>query len=208
MRALRLCLLPLCLLVAAATHATDLGVIGKTYPIAEQHFLKMIEEMLRRKAAAGELDELNRKFKQRAMSKLENPSPVDGVVRTTKPATHYWDPSTRFDETITDPEGRVIVAAGTVVNPLDTVAVTRNLLFFDGRDQQQIKFARRYLDAHEGKVKPVIVGGSFMALMREWKQAVYYDQGGFLVNKLGIRQVPAIVSQEGRVIRIDEVLPK
>jgi conjugal transfer pilus assembly protein TraW len=43
--------------------------------------------------------------------------------------------------------------------------------------------------------------------MRAWKQTVYYDQGGSLVRRLGIRQVPAIVSQDGKRLRIDEVRP-
>ena len=38
-----------------------------------------------------------------------------------------------------------------------------------------------------------------------WKTPVYYDQEGTLVRKLGITGVPAIVSQEGSRLRIDEV---
>jgi conjugal transfer pilus assembly protein TraW len=42
--------------------------------------------------------------------------------------------------------------------------------------------------------------------MRLWRRPVYYDQQGQLVEKLGIRHVPALVSQEGRRLRIDEIL--
>jgi conjugal transfer pilus assembly protein TraW len=41
--------------------------------------------------------------------------------------------------------------------------------------------------------------------MRRWKQTVYYDQQGLLTARLGIRQVPARVTQDGRRLRIDEL---
>ena len=41
--------------------------------------------------------------------------------------------------------------------------------------------------------------------MKAWQTPVYYDQEGTLVRKLGITGVPAIVSQEGSRLRIDEV---
>ena len=54
--------------------------------------------------------------------------------------------------------------------------------------------------------KPYLVGGSTINLMRAWKTRVYYDQEGLLVRKLGITAVPAIVSQEGARLRIDELV--
>ena len=44
--------------------------------------------------------------------------------------------------------------------------------------------------------------------MKAWRTPVYYDQQGVLTRRLGIKQVPAIVSQEGRRIRIDELVPQ
>ena len=52
---------------------------------------------------------------------------------------------------------------------------------------------------------PILVGGSYIDLMKAWNTPVYYDQEGTLVRKLGITGVPAIVSQEGSRLRIDEV---
>jgi conjugal transfer pilus assembly protein TraW len=34
---------------------------------------------------------------------------------------------------------------------------------------------------------------------------VYFDQQGLLIRRLGITQVPALVSQEGLHLRIDEL---
>ena len=41
--------------------------------------------------------------------------------------------------------------------------------------------------------------------MQSWQRPVYYDQHGLLTAKFGIRQVPALVSQEGMRLRIDEL---
>ena len=41
--------------------------------------------------------------------------------------------------------------------------------------------------------------------MKAWRTPIYYDQQGLLTRRLGIRQVPALVSQEGRLLRIDEI---
>ena len=48
--------------------------------------------------------------------------------------------------------------------------------------------------------------GSYLELMRRWKRPVFFDQQGTLTDKLGIRHVPALVSQEGKRLRIDEIL--
>ena len=41
--------------------------------------------------------------------------------------------------------------------------------------------------------------------MRKWKSSVYFDQGGKLIKRFSIAQVPAIVRQEGKRLRIDEL---
>ena len=42
-------------------------------------------------------------------------------------------------------------------------------------------------------------------LMKAWRIPVYYDQAGTLTRRFGIRQVPALVSQDGLRLRIDEL---
>ena len=66
--------------------------------------------------------------------------------------------------------------------------------------------ARRLIDAHDARIKPILVGGSYLDLMKAWRVRVYFDQHGALTRQLGIAQVPAIVSQEGLRLRIDEVV--
>ena len=65
--------------------------------------------------------------------------------------------------------------------------------------------ARELIASYQGKVKPILTAGSYLDLMKSWRVPVYYDQQGVLVRRFGITQVPALVSQEGMRLRIDEL---
>jgi len=185
--------------------AQDLGVVGPVYPIAEPSLLDVILNQLHQAQKNGVLSRLQREAEQRARRGIEQPAAVPGVTRTTRPRTFYFDPSIVVPYAVTDVEGRVIVAPGTMVNPLDTVALSQPLVFLDGRDAEQVARAREILDARGGRAKVILTGGSYLDLMRRWKRPVFFDQQGAITEKLGIRHVPAIVSQEGKRLRIDEI---
>jgi conjugal transfer pilus assembly protein TraW len=186
-------------------HAQDLGVIGPVYPIAEPNLLEVILGKLRAAGEDGTLARLQRESLAKVRRGVEDPAPVAGLARTRQPRHFHHDPSIVVQEAIRDAEGRVVVPPGTVVNPLDTVPLSQALLFFDARDGDQVAGARKLIDARHGQVKPILTGGSYLELMRRWRRPVYYDQQGVLTTRLGIRQVPALVTQDGRRLRIDEL---
>ena len=202
------CLVAFAILVAgisSATRAEDLAAIGPVYPIAERDLLASIETQLRAKERSGELAALQAQAKKRAIKSIEEPPPVANLGKAQKARIYYYDPGVIVPYPITDDAGRVLVAAGTRVNPLDTVTLSKRLLFFDARDPQQVRAAKSLIDGAGGRIKPIVTGGSYMNLMRRWKLAVYYDQEGALAKKLGIHAVPALVFQEGKRLRIDEL---
>ena len=195
----------LLLLAPITALAQDLGVIGPVYPIAEPSLLEVILEKLREAEASGALSRLQREAQSNAKRMVEHPAAVATVTKTTQPRTFYYDPTIVVPYPISDVEGKVIATPGTQVNPLDTVSLSKHLLFFDARDAEQLTRAREFLERYHGKVKLILTGGSHLDLARKWKQPIYYDQQGSLTDKLRIRQVPALVSQEGRRLRIDEI---
>ena len=79
------------------------------------------------------------------------------------------------------------------------------LLFFDARDTRQVRRALELMAHYQGRLKPILTGGSYLDLMKSWRIPVYYDQQGLLTRRLGITQVPALVSQDGKRLRIDEM---
>lgn len=194
-------------LAAAGTsaRATDLGVLGPTYGIAEPHLLRMIEDRLRAKERSGELARIEQEARARGTDAVRNPAPVTGVQATAAPRSFYFDPTYTLDRNILGAQGELLFAAGTRANPLDIVSLSRHLLFFDARDGRQVRRARELIARYQGRVKPILTGGSYLDLMKSWRLPVYYDQQGLLTRRLGITQVPALVSQEGRRLRIDEM---
>ena len=194
------------LLLSTATQAQDLGVIGPVYPIAEPSLLEVILAKLREADASGALARLQRDAQANVTRGLEEPAPVARITKTTRARSFYYDPSIVVPYAITDADGSVIVAPGTKFNPLDTVSLSKSLLFIDARDAAQVDRARKLLDERGAKLKVILTGGSYLNLMRRWKRPVYFDQQGSLTERLGIRHVPAMVSQEGRRLRIDEIL--
>jgi conjugal transfer pilus assembly protein TraW len=201
------CTMLLCLLAIApaAGLANDLGNLGPTYAVAEQSLLVMIEERLRERAESGELARLMEKTAAAARTTVTTPTAVSGVTACTKARSFFFDPSVVLTENIFDASGRLLFAAGTRKNPLDVVSLSRPLLFFDARDSRQRNKARRMLQERGQRVKLILTGGSYLELMRQWRLPVYYDQQGVLTRRLGIKQVPAMVSQEGLRLRIDEM---
>lgn len=186
----------------------SIGVVGPVYPIEERDLLKVFEENLKEKEKSGELARLQTEAKKRVLNSIEHPNPIAGITRAQKSKTFYYDPSITADKTYTDPNGRIIVIAGTKVNPLDFINMSKHLVFFDARDPEQKAKAKELYELYQGRVKLVLTGGSYTELMREWAKdeiRIYYDQKGVLVNKFSIRHVPAIVSQEGKRLRIDEI---
>lgn len=195
------------MLAAAAAQAEQLGKIGPTYPIAEPSILQFIQERLAQKQRSGELALLEEKVRARGIEAMRNPQPVAGLTSTATARTFFFDPTYVLDQNIEDAQGRVLYPAGTRKNPLEIVSLSKHLLFFDARDLRQVARAQALIAQYKGKVKPILVGGSYLDLMKKWRTQVYYDQHGTLTTKFGIHQVPAIVSQEGMRLRIDEIRP-
>ena len=170
---------------------------------AEPDLLVELQAKLSEKARTGELQALEHATRQRIVAAIETPPPVPGVTRGEHSRTYHFDPRVVVSAPIVDAEGHVLVAAGTRTNPLDVVSLSQPLLFFDARDAAQVRKAQALIEHYGGKVKPILTAGSYLDLMRRWRIKVYYDQQGALTGKLGITQVPALVTQEGKRLRID-----
>jgi len=185
--------------------ARDLGAWGPLYGISEPDLLQEMLAVMRSKQANGELQRLQEEARRGAIARVETPPVVPGLRRTVKARTYLFDPSVRFDEPVVDDQGRIVIPAGTVGNPLQTVRLTRELLLFDGRDPDQVKLAKARLDELGPRLKPILVAGQPLALTRQWRVQVFFDQDGLLVQRFGIRQVPARITQDGLQLKIEEL---
>ena len=193
------------LLTAPPVMSDDLGVIGKTYDITERDLIEVIQNKLKRMEKTGELAKFQNDYKNRVIDGIEHPKPILGIQATATANTHYYDPSMVTDKDIADATGKILYPRGTRVNPLDYIGWNKYLLFVDGRDAKQLEFSKKITAASDRPVKLVLIAGEPLELMRKWKMTIYFDQGGKLTKRFAITQVPAIVRQEGKRLRIDEL---
>jgi len=192
-------------LLAISVHADDLGTIGPTYEITERDLIEVIKGKFRRMERTGELARMQEDYRRQVVDAIEQPKPVPGIHAAQTARTFYIDPTWTLDRNVVDEKGAILFPAGTRVNPFDFDRLAKALLFFDARDKRQVAFAKRFMAESKLPVKPILIAGEPLKLMREWKREVFYDQGGALSKRFSIAQSPALVSQEGKRLRIDEV---
>ena len=106
-----------------------------------------------------------------------------------------------------DTEGRLVIAAGQTVNPLDAVRMRTPLLLIDGDEPAHVEWATRESDLSPWGVKIILVSGAPFELEKTLQEPVFFDQEGLITTKFGIRAVPAKISQSGRLLQVEEVLP-
>ena len=184
-----------------AASAKDLGVRGATWPAAEPDLLEEIETRLLEMQRSGALARFEAEARERARRRIEEPDPVPGVAPALEHRSRPFDPAITVARDIRTPDGTLIAAAGTRVNPLGRTPLTRDLLFVDGRRDAEIAWAL----AHDRSAKIVLLAGRPLDLMRKHRRAFYFDTGGRLAARFGLRFTPALVAQDGARLRITEI---
>ena len=189
------------LAAAAPARAADLGVRGQTWPVAEPDLLEAIEARLSAMRESGELARLEAEARARARSRLEAPDPVAGVAPARERRSRLFDPAIVVDRELRAPDGTLIAAAGTRLDPLAGMTLARDLLFIDARRDAEVAWAL----AHRRPAKIVLLAGRPLDLARRHGEPVFFDQGGRLAARLGLRFTPALVEQAGSKLRITEI---
>ena len=156
---------------------------------------------------------MNNKILKKTEQALRFPKAVSGITRAKEPRTFTYDPSFTVPYDLKDHKRRVFYKAGTKLNPLETVSLHQSLLFIDGQDEDQIawiqetqfqetqfqetQFQETHLSSPKVNKAPlpkiILVAGSPFELMERFNHPFYFDQGGRITKKLGIRHVPALV---------------
>ena len=185
----------------ASASAKDLGVRGATWPVAEPDLLAEIETRLLEMQRSGELARFETEARERARRSLEEPPPVPGIAAATRERSRLFDPAIVVERDIRTRDGTLIAAAGTRVNPLERVGLTRDLLFVDGRREAEVAWAM----AHDRPAKIVLLAGRPLDLMRRHGRTFFYDTGGTLAARFGIGATPSVVERAGTRLRITEV---
>lgn len=203
--ALTIAVLALATAVQAAPPSAKTRVtLGPVYEIAEPSIYEQLQALLKEKQESGEMAQLEKEGRERAERSIRNPAPVDGLRIARTKRTWTYDPSVVATADVRDNEGNLIVARGTAVSPLEQVS-WKPMVFFDQRDESQVRMAKQLMEQWKGRGKAVLVAGNWMDLSKAWGHQVYFDQKGTLIQKFGINAVPATVTQQGKVLLISEL---
>ena len=189
------------LLCPAPVLARDYGQRGTVFPVIERDLLEQIHSRLTQMERSGETARLNEDLKRRTIARVNRPDPVAGIVRASEARRWQFDPTITLAADIRGAKGELIHAAGTRVNPLDSVGLRADLLFLDGDDPDQLAWALK----EDANAKLILVKGAPLELMKARQRRFFFDQGGKLTEKFGIRSVPARVRQQGRLLEISEI---
>ena len=189
------------LLLHGTAATKDLGVRGKTWAIVEPDLLQVLEARLHELERTGALAAIEEQARARVRARLEAPEPVTGIAPAITPRSRKVDPSVVLDRDVRLPDGTLLAAAGTRLNPLEHVPLRRDLLFVDGRRPREVSWA---LD-RPGPATIVLLAGRPLDLARRHGRPFFFDQGGRLAARFGLAATPVLVEQEGQRLRLTEV---
>lgn len=192
------------LVLCGASCAEQLGTFGPVYKISEKDGAEQLKDRVRAMEKDGTIAARLKSYQTRVLQDLSHPAPVAGVTTSYASKTRTIDPTYTFPSDFKDPAGKVMVAAGTKVNPLAGLPMSNEYLFIDGREFEQIAIAKRFVDSDPIRHRVVLVAGDYNALADKLGVKVYFDQKGLLTQRLAIKQVPARLYQDGSVLKVQE----
>jgi len=183
--------------------AQSLGIHGNVYEIQEEDAVDYLKGKIAGWQKDGTIKRKQEEAKMRVEQSIRFPKPIEGISTATKNRIFMWDPTFVLEKNITDGKGNVLFPAGTTINPLMYGGLDKRLIFLDARDDRQVEYAIKANEKYPND-KIILTGGSWVELSKKLNKQVFYDQSGYLTRRFGIRRVPAIVSQDGLKLKIEE----
>ena len=193
--------------LAGTAAAKDYGQLGTTFPIEEVDLLKAISARLHGMQANGDLARAQQALKDRTIAGVMRPHPVDGITSASEARSFTYDPSIEFDHDVRDRRDPVHGRLVARFNPLAMLPFNETFVFFDGDRKAEMDFVLARYRARPD-VKLVMTKGAPFEAMKTWHQRFYFDQGGLLTAKLGVRHTPTVVARDGDVLRLNEIALK
>ena len=184
-------------------YSKDLGQKGVVYPIQEKSLLKLIYQKLNEKQKNGGLDILQKEFQEKVKTSIEKPSGAN-IWSAIKSKRWLFDPSLTLKKDISNHEGNIVARQGSKVNPLNYIKLSKELIFINADNKNEIKFAKKKLSENINN-KIILVNGNIKDANIEIGNEVYFDQEAKLISKFGIEHTPAVVSQKDEYLQIEEV---
>ena len=184
----------------AQSSGKDLGVHGKLYEIKEEDMLSYV------KRKAGEIDlqalrgsmekKIEESYAKHSLVSLDVPSATEERVR-------YMDPSVMVRNPLYDHMGKIISPAR-VVNPLDHVSLSKSILIL--REDQMERALEETSKSGENPI--LILTHGDIRRASSFAGQIVYKANPFMLRRFQVEKVPSLVKQEGRKLRVEEMVLK
>ena len=130
--------------------------------------------------------------------------PLITLPEVRRSRTYFVDPSVQINKPVTDHNGKIVAQIGARVNPLEHLPGFRPIAIIDGEKERQVEWLKRLAIKHKPTI--LITGGDALELGKLIEFPVY-PVPEKLLERFSIQRVPVILSQEGKKIKVQEVVP-
>ena len=170
------------------------------YAIAEQDMEEYLKEQMRRVDWGRVREDLQRRVVERL-----HEGPNIGLQPATSSRVFTVDVTQRYEHDISNHDGTaVVVKGGTEINPLTRIALSHRYVVIDGRDAKQLTYAQSLIQRYGFGVKILLSAGDVSEVAKQLQRRVYWVQPE-MVSKFQLAHVPSVISQNGPVLKIEEV---
>ena len=187
----------LCILLSAeqaAATLTRLESVGRTYPMEGRDIVQELKER------AGQIDLLV----MQQVPQHYQPANLHALPRAEAERVFSVDPSYSLAQDITDSQRNLLYPQGFTFNPLHYAGLRGELVILDGSDSEQLAWFKASTYARDRRTILLLSGG-FAAEVQEALQRPVYYLSHDMAARLGLRAVPAVISQAKNILTVREV---
>ena len=159
--------------------AMDFGQKGPVYPVKETNLLDYIYERLNLLYKKDRLQELQKQYIQHIEQSVTNPK-GQNLPKALTNSTRVFDPSLVLPKDITNEKGDIIAKAGTKINPLDYIKLSKQLIFINANREDEINYAKKISEDTYSKI--ILVNGNIKNANAKLGVPVYFDQESNLIK--------------------------
>jgi conjugal transfer pilus assembly protein TraW len=181
--------------------AKSLGVFGETFPVAEMSFLQFIELRLKKLINSTEMTNIQNQWIDEVRQYANRPGSLN-MRSASRKYRFFYEPSLVLTKDIRDADGQLIYAKGTKVNALEKLPLYQpHWLFLDADESLQLAYAKRLITQY-ADLKIILTNGEIEKTSNLLSKEIFFDQGGKLTQKLGIKEIPAFVERKANKLLI------
>jgi len=164
-----------------------------------------MEAVIRERIQQADWNALQRKLELQVKDKLKQGPGIALPAATTSRAFSV-DPTVQFEKDVKREDGQtVLIKTGTHVNPLTQVTLRQRFIVIDGRNRQQVAFAKQQVEQYGAAwVKVMLTAGDFQAVSKTIQDRVYWVLPE-IVTRFQLEHVPSVITQNGPLLKVEEI---